>query len=215
MSTTLRTTNVSRETLIEARTIYEAHFDEFEKYIDELMWWNIKVNLVSRNVSRETVREHIVHSLIVIPLGLIESSSEWVDAGTGGGLPGIPLAIVTPDIQWVLNDVISKKIAAVKQIVHKLNLLNAEGEAEDIQQFEFKKGGGIITKHAFSAGGLFGMIRDKPWKKLIMYKGVEESKLEFNELDGSVKGELFEFDFGGSEPFYEGKGVLVIERNDQ
>jgi 16S rRNA (guanine527-N7)-methyltransferase len=215
MSNPLKTINVSRETLMEARNIYKIHFDEFENYIDELMWWNKKINLVSRNVSRETIREHVVHSLVVVPLGVINGPDEWVDAGTGGGIPGIPLAIVTPDVQWVLNDVVSKKIAAVKQMIHKLNLLNAEGEAEDVKRLEFNKSAGIITKHAFSAGDLFGMIREKPWKKLIMFKGIEESKIEFHELDGSVTGELFEFDFGEREPFYEGKGILVIEKNDQ
>jgi 16S rRNA (guanine527-N7)-methyltransferase len=214
MSNPLKTINVSRETLIEARNIYKIHFDEFENYIDELMWWNKKINLVSRNVSRETIREHVVHSLVVVPLGVINGPDEWVDAGTGGGIPGIPLAIVTPDVQWVLNDVVSKKIAAVKQMIHKLNLINAEGEAGDIKNIELNQGAGIITKHAFSVSDLFDLIGEKPWEQVVFYKGADESKIEYEELSIPVKGDLYKFDFGENEPFYKGKGILVLERNE-
>ena len=214
MSNPLKIINVSRETLIEARNIYKTYFDDFENYIDELLWWNKKVNLVSRNVSRETIREHVVHSLIVIPLGILNDRNEWIDTGSGGGLPGIPLAIARPESQWIMNDIVSKKVVAVKQMIHKLNLINAEGEAGDVKHIELNPGTGIITKHAFSVSDLFDLIGEKLWEQVVFYKGADESKIEYEELNISVKGDLYKFEFGKNEPFYKGKGILVIERNE-
>jgi 16S rRNA (guanine527-N7)-methyltransferase len=211
MKETISFQNVSRETLIQARDLYGSYYDEFETYLDELLWWNRKVNLVSRDVSRETLREHLVHSLIPSSMGLLNGIQDWVDAGTGGGLPGIPLAIAEPDKRWVLNDVVNKKVAAVKQMVHKLSLVNASGEAEAIENIRLKKPTGIITKHAFSAGGLISMIAGKPWKKLIMLKGADDASREIEQLEEVTVSSMYRFDFGDTEPFYEGKGILVIE----
>lgn len=211
MKETISFQNVSRETLIQARDLYGNHYDQFETYLDELLWWNKKVNLVSRDVSRETLREHLVHSLIPSAMGLLNGIQDWVDTGTGGGLPGIPLAIAEPDKRWVLNDVVNKKVAAVKQMIHKLNLVNASGETDSIENIRLKKSTGIISKHAFSAEYLISMIAKKPWKKVIMLKGADEAYKEIEEMEEVSVSSIYRFDFGDIEPFYEGKGVLVIE----
>ena len=66
----IKEVKVDQEVLKKARDLYSEHSGQLEQYIDELLEWNAKINLVSRNVSRETVREHVVHSLIPIELGL-------------------------------------------------------------------------------------------------------------------------------------------------
>lgn len=203
--------NVSRETLIRARDLYGDQYDFLEAYLDELLWWNKKVNLVSRNVSRETLREHLVHSLLPSAMGLLDGVQIWVDAGTGGGLPGIPLAMVEPDKQWILNDIVSKKIAAVKQMIHKLNLVNASGQTASIEKQRLQKSTGVITKHAFSVGDLMAMIKHKAWGKIIFLKGVNEAAEEIETEEQVYIGTIYRFDFGDAEPFYKGKGVLVIE----
>jgi 16S rRNA (guanine527-N7)-methyltransferase len=212
MSTKLDKRNVSRETLQAARDLYEDYSGLFESYLDQLLWWNKRVNLVSRNVSRETLQEHVIHSLIPLRLGLIGSNSKWVDAGSGGGLPGIPLAIAAPQTEWVVNDISRKKMTAVNQIVIKLGLKNVMVEPGDIGDYEFGEEIGVVSKHAFSVVDLFERIRAQPWKKLIMYKGDLESEKEVNELNVPVRCIIYTFDFGGSETFYEGKGILFIER---
>lgn len=204
--------NVSRETLVQARNLYSEGFDQFESYLNELMWWNTKVNLVSRDVSRETIREHIIHSLLVSVMGLLNGIEYWIDAGTGGGLPGIPLAIKEREKQWLLNDVISKKVAAVKQIVHKLNLTNASGRAESIETLNIDPGTGVITKHAFSADKLITLTEHKPWKRIIMLKGADEASEEIRDINPEFRYSIYRFDFS-DEPFYTGKGVLVVENS--
>lgn len=202
---------VSRETLENTRELYQQHFEKLEAYLEQLFWWNDKVNLVSREVSRETVREHIVHSLIPQELNLIENSDIWIDAGTGGGLPGIPLAITGKGTHWILNDIVSKKVAALKLMIYHLNLSNIKATADSVEKLLFAKNCGVITKHAFKTDNLLRMIKDKPWKKLVLMKGINESKEEIQKLDMNLKSILYHFDFGEDEPFYEGKGLMVIE----
>jgi len=212
MGTTIDQVYVSRETLISARELYAEQFENMEKYIDELLWWNKKLNLVSRDVSRETLQKHLIHSLLPSPMGLLQSISDWVDAGTGGGLPGIPLALTERDKKWILNDITSKKVAAVKQMVHKLNLLNASGQAGSLGDLELDSGSGVISKHAFSVQDILKLMDNKPWERLIMYKGAKESIEECKEVEGGYSILVYIFNFGKDESFYQGKGLLVVNR---
>ncbi|MEX0771258.1 MAG: RsmG family class I SAM-dependent methyltransferase [Balneolaceae bacterium] len=203
---------VSRETLENTRELYQQYFEELEAYLEQLLWWNEKVNLVSREVSRETVREHIVHSLIPQELNVIKNEDSWIDAGTGGGLPGIPLAITGKGTHWILNDIVSKKVAALKQMIFHLNLSTVKATADSVEKLLFPGNCGVITKHAFKTDNLLRMIKEKSWKKLVLMKGVDEAKEEFQKLDMNLKSILYRFEFGDDEPFYEGKGLMVIEQ---
>lgn len=203
---------VSRETLLEARGIYQSNSKELEEYIDYLLDWNSKINLVSRAVSRETIREHIVHSLIPAAMRLTQKHKVWIDSGTGGGLPGVPLAICENDREWILNDNVKKKIKAVSDIVQSLELENVEIAAESISLFKLEKGMGIVTKHAFKIEDLLRLLGGKPWKTILMWKGVEGALGELNSSKKKLNATVYRFEFGADETFYEGKGVVVIER---
>lgn len=203
---------VSRETLENARGIYQENEDKIEEYLDHLLEWNQKINLVSRSVSRETVREHVVHSLLPMPLGLIDVYGSWIDSGSGGGLPGIPLAIVNPEKTFYLNDNVKKKMRAVDDIIQKSGIENAEIIAKSISLVDFEKGTGIVTKHAFKLDDLLSHLGSKPWKTIVMWKGVDGAVEEVTRLGKNLKFTLYEFDFGNEEEFYDGKGLLKIER---
>jgi len=203
---------VSRETLSESRLLYNKNESRLEEYIDNLLEWNQKINLVSRTVSRETVRKHIVHSLIPMALGLADAHDIWIDSGTGGGLPGIPLAICNPEKQWLLNDNVKKKMRAVSDIVEKTRVENCSILAKSISLVDFEKGTGIVTKHAFKVDDLLRLLGSKPWKTIIMWKGVEGALDEIRRSKKKLSFTVYQFDFGKDEEFYEGKGLLVIER---
>ena len=203
---------VGPDTLKETRKLYQRNSEELERYIDLLFDWNDKINLVSRNVSRETLREHIVHSLLPIPLQLLENHEEWIDSGTGGGLPGIPLAISLPEKKWFLNDNVRKKMGAVEDIVSSLDLSNVEVIPKSISLIDLKKGTGIVTKHAFKVKDLLRLLGDEPWKTILMWKGVEGIGKEVRRYHKSLNTTIYAFEFGQEEPFYEGKGLLKIER---
>lgn len=203
---------VSRETLDGTREIYRENENELEKYIDLLLEWNSKINLVSRSVSRETIREHVTHSLIPMQLGLIDEFDAWIDSGSGGGLPGAPLAIANPNKHLYLNDNVKKKMRAVNDIIERGGITNAETVAKSISLVDMEKGTGIVTKHAFKIDDLLRLLGSKPWKTIIMWKGVDGAMKEISQSKKKLKYTLFEFDFGADEEFYEGKGLLKIER---
>jgi 16S rRNA (guanine527-N7)-methyltransferase len=201
---------VEKEMLANARKLYSKNSELLESYIDHLLEWNSKINLVSRNVSRETVREHVVHSLIPIELGLISDIDEWVDSGTGGGLPGVPLAIVFPEKKFYLNDNVRKKMKAVSDITKSLSLENIEILAKSISLVGLKTGAGIVTKHAFKIDDLLRLTKKKPWKKVVMWKGVEGAYKEMEKVHSKIKCTIYSFQF--DDEFYEGKGLVILEK---
>ncbi len=203
---------VKKDILHQARDIYQKNEEPLESYTNHLLEWNEKINLVSRNVSRETVREHITHSLLPIPLQLLKNHYKWIDSGTGGGLPGIPLAICNNETYWFLNDNVRKKMRAVDDIISSLSLKNASTLAKSISLVDLQKSTGIATKHAFKIPDLLKLLGNKPWKTILMWKGAEDAEEEIRRNRKKLKYTLFEFDFGRNEPFYEGKGLVLIER---
>jgi len=208
----LNRNKVSRETLNGAREIYKDNEQKLEEYIDLLLDWNSKINLVSRTVSRETVREHVVHSLIPMQLGLMNEFDDWIDSGSGGGLPGVPLAIVNPAKTILLNDNVKKKMRAVNEIIKTAGINNTDIIAKSISLVDFQKGTGIVTKHAFKIDDLLRLLGSKPWKTIIMWKGTEGALKEISQSKKKLNFTLFEFNFGPEEEFYEGKCLLKIER---
>lgn len=104
-------------------------------------YWNEKVNLVSRRDMDEFILHHVIHSLSILKVIRFEPGTRILDAGTGGGFPGIPLAVAFPECSFMLADSTRKKITAVSDIIEKLSLNNAEAiwtRVEDIKEkFDF------------------------------------------------------------------------------
>ncbi len=96
-------------------------FDKFSKAFRDI---NSKVNLISRKDESNLFERHILHSLSIAKYIQFPEGSSVVDAGTGGGFPGIPLAIYFPEVHFTLVDSIAKKINAVKEIADLLELGN-------------------------------------------------------------------------------------------
>jgi 16S rRNA (guanine527-N7)-methyltransferase len=113
----------------------DAQLEKLSAFVAGLLEWNAKINLISRKDTEKIWFSHILHSLA--PLFYISIPEEWrvFDLGTGGGLPGIPLAIARPDLQLTLADSIRKKTTAVEELVTRLGLRNVRirtGRAEEI-----------------------------------------------------------------------------------
>ena len=108
--------------------------EEFQKMIIK---WNDQINLVSRKDLQNIEQRHIIHSLAIAKFIYWKDATKVIDLGTGGGLPGIPLAIFFPNVDFVLVDSIEKKIKAVEQMTHKLELKNVrciKSRVEDIEE---------------------------------------------------------------------------------
>jgi 16S rRNA (guanine527-N7)-methyltransferase len=96
------------------------------QYAQLMSDWNNKVNLVSRKDMEYFEERHLLHSLSVYKCGEIKEGFHVLDVGTGGGLPGIPLAITHPHSHFTLVDSIGKKVNATQDMVHQLQLKNVK-----------------------------------------------------------------------------------------
>jgi 16S rRNA (guanine527-N7)-methyltransferase len=96
-----------------------------ERYVELLLAHNTIVNLVSRKDTGGVWTNHLLHSLAVLAIAPPPPSGSYLDIGTGGGLPGIPLAIMLPEARFTLVDSIGKKIRAVVDMIESLGLPNA------------------------------------------------------------------------------------------
>ncbi len=128
--------------------------------------WNSQINLISRKDIDKLYPKHILHSLAIAPIANFANGSRILDIGTGGGFPGIPLAILYPEIEFVLCDSINKKLKVVTAIKDELRLDNVEvvwGRVEEIKQknsFDF-----AVTRAVAPLGKLWN------WSNALIRKG--------------------------------------------
>lgn len=128
--------------------IVSAHFDlhatqesQFSRLKALYLDWNSKINVISRKNTENFYTEHVLHSLGIAKILSFKSGTEVLDVGTGGGFPGIPLAILFPNVHFHLVDSIGKKMKVVDAVCESLGLSNvstSNQRAEAIQEkFDF------------------------------------------------------------------------------
>lgn len=116
----------------------ENQLSQFEKLGELYPEWNEKINVISRKDIDNLYVNHILHSLGIVEFVTFESGTRVLDFGTGGGFPGIPLAIFYPDVTFHLVDRIGKKLKVAKDIADKLGLKNVTIQHGDIKEVKGK-----------------------------------------------------------------------------
>lgn len=203
---------ISESIFDKAQELYEENKELLSLFIDKLVWWNSRVNLVSRNVSRETLYNHVIHSLLPVAAGIIKNEGVIVDAGSGGGLPAIPLAIVCNTAEVISNDIIEKKIMTVRQIGRDVGVSNLKAISGSIEGLDIKEPFLLVSKHAFKIDELYEMTSNKNWSSALFYKGYEEGFEELQRIQEPLKAEVYRFNFDTPDKFYDGKGLWYIEK---
>jgi len=115
----------------------ENQLEQFSKLQELYKDWNLKINVVSRKDIDELYLRHVLHSLGIAKVIQFKPNSKVMDVGTGGGFPGIPLAILFPEVQFHLVDSIGKKIKVVNEVVEGLGLENVKtthGRVEEVKE---------------------------------------------------------------------------------
>ena len=122
--------------------------------------WNSKINVISRKDIDQLYVKHVLHSLAIAKIQKFEPGTYVLDVGTGGGFPGIPLAILFPETRFYLIDIILKKINVVKAVAESLELKNVKAEqirAENVKgDFDF-----IVSRAVTNMPDFVSWIKDK------------------------------------------------------
>ncbi|MEM7185847.1 MAG: 16S rRNA (guanine(527)-N(7))-methyltransferase RsmG [Bacteroidota bacterium] len=187
-----------------------AQFEQLEALYQD---WNLKINVVSRKDIDELYLRHVLHSMAIAKVQAFLPDARILDVGTGGGFPGIPLAILFPETQFHLVDSIGKKIKVVEEVVSGLGLENVEathGRVETIDdRYDFIVSRAVAQMETFTRW-VKGRIAKKSLHELsngILYlKGGDLSE-ELAKFPKAVIHPLTNF---YEEPFYETKCVVHL-----
>ena len=171
---------------------------------------NDKVNLISRKDFENFYLHHIIHSLSITKFELIKDENNIIDLGTGGGLPGIPLAIYYNRKNFLLVDSIRKKISAVDKIINKINAKNTSTLNNRAENLDIKADI-IICRSVSSVDNLIqwtkGLLKDEG--KLILLKGGNVNK-ELKNI--SSRFTIYNLDDIYSENYFKDKKIIEIHR---
>ena len=198
---------------------YFPHVDEhqrkkFEELSSLYSFWNEKINVISRKDIDNLYVNHVLHSLGIAKVLEFRKSTDILDVGTGGGFPGIPLAILFPDTHFHLVDSIGKKITVVKNVADALQLKNVSAEqvrAEDIKDsYDF-----IVSRAVTRLKEFYGWIQNKtkrtsshPLQNGILYLKGGDLDEELAELRKPYT--IFHLKDYFQEDFFETKKVVHV-----
>lgn len=171
---------------------------------------NDKVNLISRKDFENFYLHHIIHSLSITKFELIKDENNIIDLGTGGGLPGIPLAIYYNRKNFLLVDSIRKKISAVDKIINKINAKNISTLNNRAENLDIKADI-IICRSVSSVDNLIqwtkGLLNDEG--RLILLKGGNVNK-ELKNISSRLT--IYNLDDIYSENYFKDKKIIEIHR---
>ncbi|MDX1270622.1 16S rRNA (guanine(527)-N(7))-methyltransferase RsmG [Bizionia paragorgiae] len=187
--------------------------NKFTKLEELYKDWNLKINVVSRKDIDELYLRHVLHSLAIAKVIQFEDGSKIMDVGTGGGFPGIPLAILFPECSFHLVDSIAKKLKVVNEVVEGLGLENVRTTHSRVE--EIKETYDFIVSRAVAAMPTFvHWIKGKVAKdqKHTLKNGV--IYLKGGDLDDELKdyrtATIYNISDYYTEAFYETKKVVHL-----
>ncbi len=138
----------------------EKQKQQFAQLGDLYKDWNEKINVISRKDVENLYTNHILHSLGIAKVMAFQPGASVLDVGTGGGFPGIPLAILFPQTQFHLVDSIGKKITVVNEVAKGVGLTNVKGEQIRAEQIK-KKYDFIVSRAVTRMKEFYGWVNNK------------------------------------------------------
>jgi 16S rRNA (guanine527-N7)-methyltransferase len=186
---------------------------QFQKLGQLYPEWNAKINVISRKDIDELYTKHVLHSLAIAKVQSFEPGTYVLDVGTGGGFPGIPLAILFPETRFYLIDIIAKKIKVVQAVAEALELKNVKAEqmrAENVKgDFDF-----IVSRAVTNMPDFVSWIKTKIKKQnkhelkngILYLKGGDLTE-ELEDFPSAKEFNIAEF---FSDEFFETKKVVHV-----
>ena len=191
----------------------ETQVEQFSKLQELYEDWNLKINVVSRKDIDELYLRHVLHSLGIAKVMKFKPGAKVMDVGTGGGFPGVPLAILFPETNFHLVDSIGKKIKVVNEVVEGLGITNVKtthGRVEEVKDtYDFIVSRAVAQMETFVRWnkGKISKKQNHDLKNGILYlKGGDLT----DELQKYTSATIYDLPNYFDEPFFETKNVVHL-----
>jgi len=195
-------------------SLTEKQRNQFSQLDSLYQEWNEKINVISRKDIENIYINHVLHSLGIAKVMSFNKGAQVMDVGTGGGFPGIPLAILFPETEFYLVDSIGKKITVVKEVAGSLGLKNVTAEqirAEQVKnKYDF-----VVSRAVTRMKEFYGWVQNKiktnsthSLDNGILYLKGGDLDEELNELKRPYS--LYELSDYFKEEFFETKKVVYM-----
>ena len=189
-----------------------AKFDALESLYRD---WNSKINVISRKDMDSFYLHHVLHSLAISKMISFSDGATVLDVGTGGGFPGIPLAILFPNVEFTLCDSIGKKIKVVEGVATSLGLKNVKWVNARVETLP-QKFDNIVSRAVTDLSNFIPWVKNSYKNGIIYLKGGDLKE----EIEGCCRAKMVEKDkimiFNikdwFTEEFFESKKVIFIAR---
>lgn len=201
------------------QNLTEQQQQQFGKLDELYRYWNSRINLISRKDIDQLYLHHILHSLSIAKITSFKPDTAILDVGTGGGFPGIPLAIMFPESRFHLVDSIGKKIMVVNELAKALGLSNVTAEQKRAEELNYRYDF-VVSRAVTDLSTFISWI----WKKIIpngqnaLPNGI--LYLKGGDLKEEVKAtnipknqvEIYDLHTFFKEEFFETKKLVYIQR---
>ncbi|PKP05083.1 MAG: 16S rRNA (guanine(527)-N(7))-methyltransferase RsmG [Bacteroidetes bacterium HGW-Bacteroidetes-6] len=172
--------------------------------------WNSRINVISRKDIEHFYERHVLHSLAIAKFFDFPDGIRVLDVGTGGGFPGIPLAVMHPDVNFTLVDSIGKKISVVKEVAYALGLKNIEATQNRVENMNGKFD--VIVSRAVTSFPEFTALVKQKLKKQstfpdILYLKGGEFESELKRMRGTYS--VYNINEAINESFFDTKKLLA------
>ena len=199
--------------------VSEGAWPVLERWAELLREWNAKINLISRKDIDALEERHLVHCLAITNILTLKRGARILDVGTGGGLPGLPMAICYPQAKFTLIDSIAKKVGVVQSIADELGLANVEAiqvRAETLKtQFDFVTGRAVKNLPEFLSwisNNLQGGNKHSLSNGVIYWKGGSiEAELKVLGIESSI---CVDLESVLEDDYYKDKYILHIQAEE-
>lgn len=181
-------------------------------------YWNEQINVISRKDIEQLYERHVLHSLGIAKVHAFGADVSVLDVGTGGGFPGIPLAILFPEARFHLVDSIGKKVKVVQEVAQSLDLTNVKAEQARVEELRGKYDF-VVSRAVTHLGPFYGWVRNKfnrsgvnlsseSLRPGILYLKGGDLTEELSAIRSPY--EVFDLSRYFDEPFFETKKVVYI-----
>jgi 16S rRNA (guanine527-N7)-methyltransferase len=195
----------------------ETQLQQFASLKDLYEEWNQKINVISRKDMDNFYEHHVLHSLSIAKQFSFSDGYNIIDIGTGGGFPGIPLAIFFPRVYFQLVDSVNKKLKVVNEVANTIGLTNVSTQYTRAEDIKDKKFDAVVSRAVAPLKDLWQWSKPllKPGSRLSIISGLiclKGGNLEKEISESGVRPDIWSIDKIFEEEFFKEKYILFVRR---